>query len=176
MFIILHLVLSLLSLRKGHWIWIVVGYWVTTTHYEIPIYGGPFGGLWGFLDKTKYISLGPQVFWTNVLTCAPTFRDMRKPSMRLVITKIPIFGGPFWGVPWGVSDKTKDFLLGPRAFRTNVLTCAPTFRFCAPNPNSGGLWPSKPPFLVPIKKHISPICFTYGGVSPCQISDFLIEF
>ena len=154
------LLLSLLSLRKGHWIWIVVGYWVTTTHYEIPIYGGPFGGLWGFLDKTKDISIGPQAFRTNVLTCAPIFRRHAKTLNAVGYYENPNIWGAFLGGPWGVSDKSKDFLLGPRAFRTNVLTCTPTFRFCVPNPIYGGLWPHKPPFLSWLIKSISPTFFT----------------
>ena len=160
MFIILHLLLSLLSLRKGHWIWIVVGYWVTTTHYEIPIYGGPFGGLWGFLDKTKYISLGPQVFRTNVLTCAPTFRDMRKPSMRLVITKIPIFGGPFWGVRGGFRTKLKTFCSAHGHFGQMFSLVRQLFVFVRQIPIPGGYDPLNPLFWVPIKKPISQTCFT----------------
>ena len=80
----------------------MVGYWVTTTHYEIPIYGGPFGGLWVFLDKTKDISLGPQAFRTNVLTCAPTFQRHAKTLNAVGYYKNPNIWGAFLGGPWGV--------------------------------------------------------------------------
>ena len=130
----------------------MVGYWVTTTHYEIPIYGGPFGGLWGFLDKTKYISLGPQAFRTNVLTCAPTFRDMRKPSMRLVITKIPIFGGPFWGVRGGFRTKLKTFCSAHGHFGQMFSLVRQLFVFVRQIPIPGGYDPLNPLFLVWIKK------------------------
>ena len=101
--------------------------------------GGLLGVCVGFLDKTKDILLGPQAFRTNVLTCAPTFRRHAKTLNAVGYYENPNIWGAFLGAPWGVSDKTKDFSLGPRAFRTNVLTCAPIFCFCAPNPNYGGL-------------------------------------
>ena len=102
------------------------------------IWGAFWGVCGGFRTKlntfrSAHMNLGQMLSLVRQL-----FGSMQNPHCGRLLQKSQYFGGLFGG-PWGFSDQTKDILLGPRAFRTNVLTCAPTFRFCAPNPKNGGL-------------------------------------
>ena len=125
----------------------MVGYWVTTTHYEIPIYGGPFGGLcFFFFTKLKTFHSAHRHFGQMFSLVRQLFGDKRKPSVQWVITKIPIFGGPFWGVRGGFWTKLKTFCSAHGHFGQMFSLVRQLFVFVRQIPIPGGYDPLNPLF------------------------------
>ena len=71
--------------------------------------GGLLGVCGGFWTKLKTFRSAHRHFGQMFSLVRQLFGDMQKPSMRWVITKIPIFGGPFWGLRGGFRTKLKTF-------------------------------------------------------------------
>ena len=156
MFIINSLLILLLSLRKGHWIWIcggLLGY--NKPHYENPnIWGGLLGVCGGFWTKLKTFRSVHRHFGQMFSLVRQLFGDMQK-TLNAVgyYEKSQYLGGLFGGVRGGFRTKLKTFCSAHGHFRQ-------LFSLVRQILIPGGYDPLNPLFYFGSKKPISPIFFT----------------